>query len=516
MSKVASAANTAGVDIDQLNAILGTVISVTREAPETIGSGFKTIFARMGDLALDGEDEYGVTLGNVSGKLHELGIEILDEQGNMRDMGTVIEETAAKWDTWTRAQKQAAAVAMAGKMQYSRLMALFENWDMYSDALDMSKNSIGELQKQHDIYMQSTEAHLAKMRASFEDLYDSLLDADSINMVTDAIGFLVNRLTDVVDGLGGGAGILLNLGSIATRVFSKQIAQSLATTITNIKGLNSNLQETKTEMDLLSTFKGLNIQDDNLKQILALRETFGEYSQMFTEEELNQANTLIKAKNEILNQKAAWEENLAAAKKYYEEAKGLKFDEEETESLVGNKKDNKNKKAPQAEEIEKISNSYSNVSKTADLATEQFDQLMITLKKSNKVEGETEGVCNKLNKSLETLIKNTNTYIDTVGGASQYSGQLVELKDLQDDLFGGDTKLNSPEEYDNNEAKLKEYVSKAKTLYSEMATESQKVADTIQNNAVGTGNALVKSEQDIDNAAGKLKDKMDLTNQVNN
>ena len=336
------------------------------------------------------------------------------------------------------------------------------------------------------------------------------------NIVTDAVGFLVNRLTDVVDGLGGGAGVLLNLGSIATRVFSKQIAQSLATTITNIRGLNSNLQETKTEMDLLSTFKGLSIQDDNLKQILALRETFGEYSQMFTEEELNQANTLIKAKNEILNQKAAWEENLAAAKKYYEEAKGHKFDEEETESLVGNKKDNKNKKAPQAEEIEKISNSYSNVSKTADLATEQFDQLMITLRKSNKVEGETEGACNKLNKSLETLIKNTNTYIDTVGGASQYSGQLAELKDLQDDLFGGDTKLNSPEEYDNNEAKLKEYVSKAKTLYSEMATESQKVADTIQNNAVGTGNALVKSEQDIDNAAGKLKDKMDLTKQVNN
>lgn len=516
MSKVASAANTAGVDIDQLNAILGTVISVTREAPETIGSGFKTIFARMGDLAIDGEDEFGVTLGNVSGKLHTLGIELLDEQGNMRDMGTVIEEVAAKWDTWTRAQKQAAAVAMAGKMQYSRLMSLFENWDMYNDALDMSKNSVGELQKQQDIYMQSTEAHLAKMRASFEDLYDSLLDADSINMVTDAVGFLVNRLTDLVDGLGGGSGVLLNLGSIATRVFSKQIAQSLATTITNIRGLNSNLQETKTEMDLLSTFKGLSIQDDNLKQILALRETFGEYSQMFTEEELNQANTLIKAKNEILNQKAAWEENLAAAKKYYEEAKGHKFDEEETESLVGNKKDNKNKKAPQAEEIEKISNSYSNVSKTADLATEQFDQLMITLRKSNQVEGETEGACNKLNKSLETLIKNTNTYIDTVGGASQYSGQLAELKDLQDDLFGEDTKLSSPEEYDNNEAKLKEYVSKAKTLYSEMATESQKVADTIQNNAVGTGNALVKSEQDIDNAAGKLKDKMDLTKQVNN
>ena len=96
MSKVASAANSAGVDIDQLNGMLSTVISVTREAPETIGSSFKTIFARLGDLALDGEDEYGVTLGKVSGQLQELGIQVLTEKGEMRDMGDIIEDTAAK------------------------------------------------------------------------------------------------------------------------------------------------------------------------------------------------------------------------------------------------------------------------------------------------------------------------------------------------------------------------------------------------------------------------------------
>ena len=99
MSKVASAANSAGVDIDQLNATLATVISVTREAPETIGSAFKTIYARLGDLALDGEDEYGVSLGKVSGQLHDLGIEILTDNGEMREMGDIVEDIAAKWET---------------------------------------------------------------------------------------------------------------------------------------------------------------------------------------------------------------------------------------------------------------------------------------------------------------------------------------------------------------------------------------------------------------------------------
>ena len=54
MSKVASAANNIGVDIDQLNGHLATVISVTRQAPESVGTAFKTIYARLGDLAVDG------------------------------------------------------------------------------------------------------------------------------------------------------------------------------------------------------------------------------------------------------------------------------------------------------------------------------------------------------------------------------------------------------------------------------------------------------------------------------
>jgi TP901 family phage tail tape measure protein len=115
MSKVASAANSMGVDVDQLNAQLATIVSVTRQAPESVGTALKTIYARLGDLAVDGEDEFGTSLGTVSGTLESIGIQILDTNGDLRDMGEVIEDVAAKWGTWTSAQKQAAAVAMAGK-----------------------------------------------------------------------------------------------------------------------------------------------------------------------------------------------------------------------------------------------------------------------------------------------------------------------------------------------------------------------------------------------------------------
>ncbi len=114
MSRVASAAASMGVDVDQLNAQLSTIISVTRQAPESVGTALRSIYARMGQLKVEGEDEFGVSLGQYTEDMKKMGIEILDQEGNMREMGNVIEDVAAKWGDWTQAQKIAAAQAMAG------------------------------------------------------------------------------------------------------------------------------------------------------------------------------------------------------------------------------------------------------------------------------------------------------------------------------------------------------------------------------------------------------------------
>ena len=94
MSKVASAANIMGVDIDQLNAQLATIVSVTRQAPESVGTALKTIYSRMGDIKAGLDDE--TTLGNYTAKMAELGVNVLDANGNLRDMGEVIEEIGGK------------------------------------------------------------------------------------------------------------------------------------------------------------------------------------------------------------------------------------------------------------------------------------------------------------------------------------------------------------------------------------------------------------------------------------
>lgn len=296
MSKVASAANNMGVDIDQLNAQLATIVSVTRQAPETAGTALKTIYARLEDLKISGEDEEGVKLGEVSSTLDELGIHVLDAEGNLRDLGEVIEEVAAKWDTWTDAQQSAAAQAMAGKRQYNNLLALFDNWDMYTSALETSRNSLGTLQQQQDIYMESTAAHLQQMKTEWEDLYDSLISTEDINSIVDGFTAVLDKVTSFVDSIGGGKGVLLGLGSVATAVFRNQISKSLAETVNNFNNVIYNAEQYNVILNSISQLEASSPVDQRtpaLQLRLDLMKELLDNYHMLSSEEINEKLTEI-------------------------------------------------------------------------------------------------------------------------------------------------------------------------------------------------------------------------------
>ena len=230
VSRVASTAAASGVGLDSLIAQISTIESVTRQAPESIGTALKTVYARLGDLKVDGsiidEDGFEVKLGEVSGQLQQMGVNILDVNGNMRDQQEVIEEIGAKWQNWTKEQKEAAAIAMAGKRQYNNLFALFENFDQYNKAMETSAGALGTLQKQQEIYEESTEYHLNKLTTQWEDFYDSMLDTHTINTVTDLFTGLLKGITTITDALGGGVNVLTTFVGLMGQLQSKNIVNT--------------------------------------------------------------------------------------------------------------------------------------------------------------------------------------------------------------------------------------------------------------------------------------------------
>ena len=303
MSKVASAAAAMGVGEDQLAAQLSTIISVTKQAPESVGTALRTIYARISDIKA-GLDEDGVTLGNYSGKMADLGFNVLDATGHLRDMGEVIEEIGGRWQDLTREQQVSLAQTMAGQRQYSNLIALFDNFEEYNKALNTAQNAAGTLQEQQDIYMESTAAHLDVLRASVEEIYDSLADTDSINGLIDGLSTAATFAANLVDGLGGGSAVLKALGSIGVTVFSEQIAKGLNTTITNLQVAKENAQQFDQALQATRNWQGITGLEKFSQELLKDREQLLELARLMSPEQFTGLQTLLNDITQVGNELA--------------------------------------------------------------------------------------------------------------------------------------------------------------------------------------------------------------------
>lgn len=323
MSKVASAANAMGVGEDKLAAQLSTIISATRQAPESVGTALRTIYARISDIQA-GIDQDGVTLGNYSGKMADLGFNVLDATGHLRDMGDVMEQIGGRWDDLTREQQVYLAQTMAGQRQYNNLLALFDNFEKYNEALVTAQEAEGILQEQQDIRMESTTAHLQVLKASLEDMQDSLLDADSINTVADLLASTANLAANFIDSIGGGKAVLASLGTIAMTVFSEQIAKGINTTVMNFETAENNARIFEQQLSEIKKWEGIPQLDETTKKLLGLKEQLIETAKLMTPQQFQFYKEAIENIKNIGNDIVIDAQTVKPIENFIEKMTGLK------------------------------------------------------------------------------------------------------------------------------------------------------------------------------------------------
>ena len=295
MSKSASVANNMGVTIDQLAAQIATITQVTRQAPETTGNALKTIYARINDIKA-GTDDAEVSLGNYTGKMAELGIDVLDANGELRDTGDVMTEIGEKWGSMTREQQIYLAQTMAGQRQMNNLIALFDNWDTYTKELNTSLAANDELNEKNDIYMDSLKAHLNELTAAQEGLIQAFSDTDSFKGLVDIGTNLLNIFTQLVDAIGGGGNALLSFGAILTRVFSKNIATQISNIATNIQNTFSDkniIAQAQATAKALAGTAGIQNNEAVKAMVDQQQQTLPVY-RLMTQEQQNYHNELLK------------------------------------------------------------------------------------------------------------------------------------------------------------------------------------------------------------------------------
>jgi TP901 family phage tail tape measure protein len=215
LQKVAATANTVGVSMEQMSAMIATVSSTTRQSAEIVGTAMNTMLSRFASLKLGETLDDGVTLTKYTNALASIGVNVLDANGELRNMGNIINEIMEKWQTLSTSQKAALAQTVGSVRQYTNIMALFNNQDAYQKNMGLAQDSAGALQKMQDIRMEGWEGASKRLKASIEGIYQSLLNDQSFIAFTNSITKVIEQVQNLIQSFGGIQGIIQQVGAIA-------------------------------------------------------------------------------------------------------------------------------------------------------------------------------------------------------------------------------------------------------------------------------------------------------------
>ena len=318
LDKFAAVANTVGLSYEYATTALATVVAETRQSADVVGTAFKTLFARIQDLELGKTLDDDTTLGTYSQALEAVGINIKQQNGELKDMDDILNEMGAKWKVLGKDQQVALAQTVAGVRQYTQLIALMDNWDTFNQNLKTAQTSAGTLEEQQAIYMESVDAHVQQLRTSWEELYSAIGDTKTINGVLDTLTGAVDLLDNFVDSIGGGSGALLLLGSVGLKVFDKQLSGGVARLIQNFNGAKDAVKELEAQTQVFNEFKMIDDGSEAYKNLISMVEQRIEYQDLISDKELEDINNIIKAKAEQDRLLKSIEDTATAAERFNE------------------------------------------------------------------------------------------------------------------------------------------------------------------------------------------------------
>lgn len=228
MSKVASLANSANMELETTSAFLSQIIETTQEAPETAGTALKTIIARFSEVKklfnegdITGTDEGGdvIDVNKIGAALKNIGIDLNQYIAGNVGLDEIFIQLAEKWDNLSLVQQRYIATQAAGSRQQSRFIAMMQNYSRTMELVDAAYNSAGSGQEQFEKTLESLEAKLNNLHNAWSSFSMSIANSDIIKSAVDLFTDLlttINNLTDAFGPLSGAIKIFLGFGLFKT------------------------------------------------------------------------------------------------------------------------------------------------------------------------------------------------------------------------------------------------------------------------------------------------------------
>ena len=203
-ASLAAANNT----LDESIALITAAHTIVQDA-DTVGTAFKTISMRIrgakteleeAGLETDGMAESTATLRNELLALS--GVDIMIDENTFKSTYDILDELSKKWQHLTDIQQASITELIAGKRQGQVVSAVMTNFDIARKVVSTSESSEGSASIEHEKWMESLEAKINQLAASWENLSQAFLEDDFLANLIDTGSGVLDVLTKLVDTIG--------------------------------------------------------------------------------------------------------------------------------------------------------------------------------------------------------------------------------------------------------------------------------------------------------------------------
>ena len=181
LTKTSSAMGVLGNDFNQTIGLVVAGAEILTGQSSKVARGLRTIGNNFANAANEaGSIEYKVGGATKSLKL-------FDASGkNLKSTFQILSDLKDDWDNMSNAEQQALGIAYAGKNQFEVFAAVMNNFDTATKAAETALNSAGSAAQENESYMESLDAKVNTLKATFEDFSNRVLNSELVGGFIDA------------------------------------------------------------------------------------------------------------------------------------------------------------------------------------------------------------------------------------------------------------------------------------------------------------------------------------------
>lgn len=140
------------------------------------------------------------------------GFDIMIDDTHFKDLYDIMEGIAGVWKNLSDTQQARVAEILGGTRQLQVISSIIGNWKDAAGAYDTAMKSVGVSTEANAIYMDSMQAHVNQLKATFEEFSTDVVNSEFAKGFVDTLKNVLSLLDGIVDKFGVLPTMLASIG----------------------------------------------------------------------------------------------------------------------------------------------------------------------------------------------------------------------------------------------------------------------------------------------------------------